>query len=78
MFISHDLISYLLKVGNVFIVNTVPVIIENHKDPDQLFIHIDPLNNYLNIVNKEREKDIKAIHIDNMRPLQNQAFQIRF
>ena len=62
-FISHDLISHLLKVVNVFIVNTVPVIIEKYKYPDQLFIHIDPLNNYLNRVNKEGEKDIKAIHI---------------
>jgi hypothetical protein len=40
--------------------------IEKHKDPDQLFIHIDPLNNYLNIVNKEGMEDIKAIHIYNL------------
>jgi hypothetical protein len=42
------------------------IYIEKHKDPDQLFIHIDPLNNYLNIVNIEGEKDIKAIHIYNV------------
>jgi hypothetical protein len=42
------------------------IYIEKHKDPDQLFIHIDPLNNYLNIVNKEGMEDIKAIHIYNV------------
>jgi hypothetical protein len=37
--------------------------IEKHKDPYQLFIHIDPLNNYLNIVNKLEKRDIKIYNI---------------
>jgi hypothetical protein len=42
------------------------ILIQKHKYPNQLFIHIDPLNNYLNIVNKEGEEDIEAIHIYNI------------
>jgi hypothetical protein len=40
--------------------------IEKYKDPDQLSINVDLLNNYLNIVHKEGGQDIKAIHIYNV------------